>query len=155
MLRSRDSEQLWSIPRSEPTVEYSEPHRYAWPRFWIAAPRSSIRTSENVFESLPARERPCSAFFQNSKNLASCSCRLGSGNTVEHGKGVRQYPQRSSIPTPRFNQVLGTLNRLYHTGGTYSQNGVMDYPRYPISELHLVKFPNSLEFQSWKVNFNT
>ena len=31
----------------------------------------------------------------------------------------------------------------------------MDYPRYPISELHLGEFPDSLEFQSWKVNFKT
>ena len=29
----------------------------------------------------------------------------------------------------------------------------MDYPRFPISELHLGKFPVSLKFQSWKVNF--
>ena len=29
----------------------------------------------------------------------------------------------------------------------------MDYPRCPISELHLGKFPDSLEFQSWKVIF--
>ena len=55
-----------------------------------------------------------------------------------------------------FDQGIGTLNLLYHTGRIYSQDGVMDYPRYPISELlHLVKSPDSLEFQSWKVNFKT
>ena len=31
----------------------------------------------------------------------------------------------------------------------------MDYPRFPISEVHLEKFRDSLDFQSWKVNFNT
>ena len=31
----------------------------------------------------------------------------------------------------------------------------MDYPIYTISELHLGIFPDSLEFQSWKVNFKT
>ena len=31
----------------------------------------------------------------------------------------------------------------------------MDYPRFPISEMRLGKFPDSLEFQSWKVNFKT
>ena len=31
----------------------------------------------------------------------------------------------------------------------------MDYTRFPISEMHLGKFPDSLKFQSWKVNFNT
>ena len=29
----------------------------------------------------------------------------------------------------------------------------MDYPTLPISEMHLGKFPYSVEFQSWKVNF--
>ena len=32
---------------------------------------------------------------------------------------------------------------------------MMDYPRIPIAELHLGKFPDSMEFQSWKVNFRT
>ena len=31
----------------------------------------------------------------------------------------------------------------------------MEYPRFPISELHLEKFPDSMEFESWKVNFKT
>ena len=114
---------------------------------------NSMGNSQNIFESLPAREGPSSALFENSKNLASFSCELGSGNAVEHRKGVRPDPQSSSMPTPRCDQSLGTLNPLYHIGGTCSQNGVMDYPRYPISELHLGKFPDTLEFQSWKVNF--
>ena len=44
---------------------------------------------------------------------------------------------------------------LNHTGGTYSHSGVMDYPRFQISEMHLGNFPDSMEFQSWKVNFKT
>ena len=31
----------------------------------------------------------------------------------------------------------------------------MDYPRYPVSELHLGNFPDSLKFQSWRVNFKS
>ena len=31
----------------------------------------------------------------------------------------------------------------------------MDDPRFLISEMHLGKFPDSLEFQSWNVNFKT
>ena len=80
---------------------------------------------------------------------------LATGNFMEHGRGVRRDPQSSSIPTPRFNQGIETLNPLCHTGGTYSQDGVMDYPKYPISELHLGKFPDPFELQSWKVNFKT
>ena len=34
-------------------------------------------------------------------------------------------------------------------------SGVVDYPRFPISELHLGNFLDSMEFQSWKVNFKT
>ena len=35
--------------------------------------RNTMRTSRNGFESLPARERPSSAIFDNSRNLASSS----------------------------------------------------------------------------------
>ena len=31
----------------------------------------------------------------------------------------------------------------------------MEYTRFLISEMHLGKFPDSMEFQSWKVNFKT
>ena len=72
--------------------------------------RKNMVTSGNVFESQPAREGPSSAFFENSKNLASSSSDLGPRNSMEHGKGVRRDPQSSSTPTPRFDQGLGTLN---------------------------------------------
>ena len=36
-LRSRNSERLWSVPRSQSTLDYSEPQSDAKPRFWIAA----------------------------------------------------------------------------------------------------------------------
>ena len=74
---------------------------------------------------------------------------------MEHERGVRREPQSSSIPTPRFNQGIGTLSLLCHTGGTSSHIGMIDHPRFPISEMHLGKFPDSLEFQCWKVNFKT
>ena len=32
---------------------------------------------------------------------------------------------------------------------------MIDYPRFAISGMHLGKLPDSLEFQSWKVNFKT
>ena len=32
---------------------------------------------------------------------------------------------------------------------------MLDYPRFPISELHQEKFPDSMKFQSRKVNFKT
>ena len=48
-----------------------------------------------------------------------------------------------------------TLNPLYHTEGTCFYNGMMDYTRFPISEMHLGIFIDPMEFQSWKVNFKT
>ena len=74
---------------------------------------------------------------------------------MEPGKeGIRE-PQSSAIPTPRFNQGVATLNSISHTGGTYSHNDMMDYPSFPISEMHLGKFLDTLELQSWKINFKT
>ena len=74
---------------------------------------NSMGSSGNVLQSPLAREGPSSALFENSKNVASSSCGLGSGNTMEHGRGVRREPQSSSIPTPRCDQGLQTLNPLY------------------------------------------
>ena len=58
---------------------------------------------------------------------------------MEHGKGVRRDPQSSSIPTARFDQGVATLNTISHTGGNFSHSGIIDYPRFPISEMHLGK----------------
>ena len=65
-------------------------------RFW--KPTCSRRTS--------------SALFENSRNWASSSCGLGSGDagkTMEHESGVRRDPQSSSIPTARFERVQRTF----------------------------------------------
>ena len=56
---------------------------------------------------------------------------------------MRREPLNTSILLPRFHSGGGTLNL---TGGTYSHSGIMDYPRLPISEMHLGKFPDSIEF---------
>ena len=39
--------------------------------------------------------------------------------------------------------------------GIYSHDGVMECTRYLFSEMHPGKFPDSMEFQSRKVNFKT
>ena len=117
--------------------------------------RNIVGTSGNVFERLPAREGPLSALFEKSKNTASSSHGLRpdiSGNTMVLERETRREPQNSSIPVPRFQSGGGTLN---HTGGTYSHGGMIDYTRFPILEMHPGKFPDSMEFESWKVNFKT
>ena len=57
---------------------------------------------------------------------------------------MRRETQKSSMPVPRCHGGGGLLN---HTGGTCSHSGIIGYPRFPISELHLGNFPDSLEFQ--------
>ena len=111
-------------------------------------------TSGNVFERLPAREGRNSTLF-NSKNLATSSQELKpdtEGNTKRPEGEMRRESQNSSIPVPRFQRGAGLLN---HTGGTYSHGGVVDYPRFPTSVLNLGKFPDSMEYQIFKVNFKT
>ena len=110
---------------------------------------------ETFFERLPAREGLPSALFENSKNLASSSHELRpdiSGNTMVLEMEMRREPQNTSIFVPHFQSGCGTLK---HIGGIYSHSCMNDYPRFPISELHLGKFRYSMEFQSWKVNFKT
>ena len=58
----------------------------------------------------------------------------------------------TSILLPHFQSGDGMLN---HMGGIYAHNGMMDYPRNPNTEVHLQKFLDSMELQSWKVNFST
>ena len=102
-----------------------------------------------------ARKGPPSALSENSKNLASSSHGLRpdiAGNTMVREKEMKREQQNSSIPAPRCQRGSGIHN---HIGGTYSHGGVMDYTSSPTSEMNLGKFPNSMEFQSWKVNFKT
>ena len=65
---------------------------------------------------------------------------------------MKREPLNTSIPLPHFQSGGGMLN---HTGGTCSQSGLIDCPRFTVSELQLVKFLDSMNFQSWKVNFKT
>ena len=117
--------------------------------------RSIVGTSGNAFERQPAREGRTSTLANNSKNSASSSQELRldiPGSTKQPESEMRQEPQNSSIPVPRFQSGGGLLN---HTGGTCSHGGMNDYTRFPFSELHLGKFAHSMEFQSWYVNFKT
>ena len=98
-----------SQPSSAPSPRGTPCHDSGWP----LDTRNSMGTSGNVFASLPARDGPSSALFENSRNVASSSYRLGpgnAGNVVEHGRGMRREPHSSSLPTPRFNQGFATLN---------------------------------------------
>ena len=58
----------------------------------------------------------------------------------------------TSVQSPHFQSRSGMLD---HTGGTCSHGGMMDHPRIPLAEWNLGEFPDSMELQSWKVNFNS
>ena len=107
--------------------------------------RIVLGTTGNVLERLPAREGLPSALFENSSNLASSAHELRpdiSGNRMVPERENKREPQNSAIPVPRFQSGGGTLNR---TGGNRPHGGMIDYTRFPMT----------LEFQSWKVNFKT
>ena len=121
--------------------------------------RNSLGTSGHVFEGPPAPGEPSSALFGNSKNLASVSCR---SKPIDTGKNcgterevLRKEPQNCSIPTPRFARKFSSRNPLYHAGGTYLQNCMMEIPRNQISELHFDEFPDTSGFQCWQTNCKT
>ena len=106
----------------------------------------------NVFERPRAEEGHSSTICKNSKNLASSSQGLRpdtTGIARKRDDDMKREPLNTSVPSPHFESGSGMLN---HTGGTSSHNGMMDYPRVPISELHLGKIPDSMKVQSWKVN---
>ena len=117
--------------------------------------RNIMGTSGNVFERPLAQEGRSSAFFGGSKNLASSSQELRpdiTGTARRQESEMKREPSNSSIPLPHFQRGGGMFN---HAGGTYSHSCMIDFPRFPMSELHLGTFPDSVEFQSWKVNFKS
>ena len=121
-------------------------------------PRNTLNgtgVAGNVFERPPVQEGLPSTIFHNSKNLASSSQELSFDITRTSKRPeseMKREPLKTSIPLPHFQSEGGMLN---HTGGTYSHSGMMDHLRFPFLELHLAKFLDSMEFQSWKVNFRT
>ena len=111
--------------------------------------RNSMGTSGKVFEDQPAPEGSSPSFFMDPKNVASSSCTLRSGNTrniMRHGEGLRREPQSSTMPTLRFTRKDETWNPLYHTGGTFFKNCMMEVPRCTISELHFRIFQTQVTF---------
>ena len=63
---------------------------------------------------------------------------------------MKRESLNTSMPFHHFPSGGGLLN---HTGGTCSHSGMMSYPKFPISELHLGIFLDSLELHRWTVNF--
>ena len=156
--RSWASEQLWSIARFQQTLEYSELQRYAQARSWIAARYTELLVFHETFlkASVLKKDHP-----QLSSRIHGIWHHLRADwdqvmqeilwNMEEGWDEIRRVLQYQPHVLIKLLKPWTFCTILEE--GTYSQNGVMDDPRYPISELHLGKFPDSMEFQSWKVNF--
>ena len=150
--------QVWNVPRCHSS-------RMPSPRGMISRDsclphnsRNSMGTSGNDFEDLPAQGGPSPAFFENPRNLAVSSCGLRPGNTrntLNHGEGVRREPQSSAILTPRFSRKYETWDPLYRTGGTYSQNCMMEAPRCFICQCISEGSSDSNDFERRRVHFET
>ena len=113
-----------------------------------AITRNTLGNSGNVLGFPTARKGSSSAIFENSRRPSSSY----GGNGLESSeknlglrREVMREPQDSSNVVPCFQRGADLSD---HTGGSYSHDGVIDYPRFPISEMHLGKFPDSTEFQS-------
>ena len=71
---------------------------------------------------------------------------------MRHGEGQKREPAEfNDTDSP----IYQTWNPLYHTGGTYSQNCIMETPRCTKSDLLFGKFPDLVDFQCWRVNIKT
>ena len=154
-LRSWIREQLWNVPRFP-----VNPREFRVPEPCLAAIRDCrmihgiLRVLQETFlnDSLLEKDDPllCSTiqriWHRPLKNWDLTFLE------IQSNWKVKWEPQTSSILVPRIQSGGGLLN---HTGGTYSHGGMIDFTRFPISELHLGEFPDSVEFQSWKVNVKT
>ena len=92
--------------------------------------RNIVGTLGSVLVRPSAPEGRTSTLFNNSKNLASSFLKLGpdtEGNAKRPENEMRREPQNSSIPVPRSQRGTGVYD---HTGGTYSHNGMIDYPTF-------------------------
>ena len=123
--------------------------------------REDLSVLGDAFDCQPARRDP-DDLHNDQRNLATSS-------GVLRREGIeksRSEEPLQSIPLPCFhgrarqkspyggNREM-SMTSYYAAGiGTCSQSG-MTIPSYPSSEMHLGKFPDHTEFQSWIVNFLT
>ena len=125
------------------------------PRCDSGLPRDTLNgtgITGNVYERPPAQEGQFSTLFDNSRNLASFSQDL----RPDISETAKRYMKRESLNTPIQSPHFQSRSVfLDHTGGTNSFIVVMDYPRVLITEWNLRTFPDSMEFQSWLLDFRT
>ena len=131
-------EQFWQYPCSASTSYRFEFKNKAEPRTWIAAryTRRYEYSWRRFFDCQPARRNP-DEVHNDSRNLATSSQERARQTSLDGG------------------YCLMSMTNNHAEGiGTCAQSG-MTIPSYLSSEMHLGKFPDHTEFQSWRVNFRT
>ena len=122
--------------------------------------REDVSIPGNVFDCQPAQRAP-EELHNDSRNLATPS-------GIQRREGIEKSGSEEpfqSIPLPCFSvrareRVWTTANCVksltHHAADirTCTQSG-MTIPSDPSSAMHLGKFPNHTECQSWTVNFRT
>ena len=122
------------------------------------ATRNSMGTSGDFFflSNLPAQGRISPSLTSDPKNLESSCCEGVPGIIMRQDEGLWRESQSSTTSTPRFTRNHDTWNRMHHNGGTYSQNCMIEAPRYTISRNCISeKSQNPDDFQCWRVKFKT
>ena len=132
---------------SRSTLNYSASQNLAMPRFWIAA----RYTNDYLLEK--------------DELLLSSTIQRISHPLLKNGDLTFQEIQ--SDPRVKWDENRRIRQHLYHASKVEVDCKIIlveliltvvwliDYPRLPISELHLGKFPDLVEVQSWRVNFKT
>ena len=111
------------------------------PRCDSGLPRNTLNgtgITGNVSERPSAQEGLSSTIYNNSKNSAHSlqGLRRDTTETARRESGMKNKSLNTPIQSPHFQSRRGMLN---HTGGSCSHNGMMDYPRIPVTEWNLGK----------------
>ena len=153
ILKKRSSSGATHVP-SQPST-FPSPRTTLCPRFWIAARYTEyLWVHQETFSNdyLLNKTNFCSLW--QFKELGILFSRIETWYRKYQEAGEWHVTRAVEYVTlvPRFQSAGGLIN---HTGGTYSHGGMIDYPRFSISLLHLGNFPDSVIFHCWKVIFKT
>ena len=122
--------------------------------------REDLSIPGNVFDCQPARRVP-EELHNDTRNLATTS-------GIQRREGIEKNGGEEPLQPIHLTLLFGTgkgkslddrnclMSMTNHAAGigTCTRSG-MAIPSFPSSEMHLGKFPDHTEFQSWIVNFRT
>ena len=102
----------------------------------------------NLFEDPLAREGHPSRFFEKFKEFGIIFSQIGKGQYRKcHGKGKGSMTRATEFVNTITVLPQGAGVQI-HASGIYSDSGMINHARFPISEMHLAKFPDPLELES-------